>query len=77
MGPCGKFGLLVGSVDNICPDAWAGKFSEVHRDGPRSSSEEGYHVASCLAWGSRGPEREDVWEAKVAFDEAFRLFPSG
>jgi hypothetical protein len=34
-----------------------------------SASEEGHFVASCLACGFRGPEREDGWEAKVAFDE--------
>ena len=40
------------------------------------TSEEGYRAAWCLACGARGPEREDVWEAKAAFDEAHRL-PSG
>ena len=34
------------------------------------ASEEGYYVARCLACGLSGPEREDGWEAKVAFDEA-------
>ena len=34
--------------------------------------EEGPYVASCLACGLAGPEREDGWEAKLAFDEAFR-----
>jgi hypothetical protein len=29
------------------------------------------YVASCLACGLAGPEREDGWEAKLAFDEAF------
>ncbi len=33
------------------------------------ASEEGYYVASCLACGAAGPEREDGWEAKLAFDE--------
>lgn len=36
------------------------------------ASESGYYVASCLACGLRGPEREDGWEAKAAFDEAIR-----
>lgn len=35
-------------------------------------SESGYYVASCLACGLRGPEREDGWEAKAAFDKAAR-----
>jgi hypothetical protein len=26
-------------------------------------------VASCLAYGLAGPEREDGWEAKLAFEE--------
>ena len=29
------------------------------------------YAASCLACGLAGPEREDGWEAKLAFDEAF------
>ena len=39
------------------------------------ASEEGYYAASCLACGARGPEREDGWEAKAAFDEAFLRSP--
>jgi hypothetical protein len=34
-----------------------------------AASEEGRYAASCLACGFRGPEREDGWEAKLAFDE--------
>jgi len=37
-----------------------------------AASEEGRYAASCLACGFRGPEREDGWEAKVAFDEALQ-----
>jgi hypothetical protein len=37
--------------------------------------EEGYYVASCLACGQTGPERQDGWEAKLAFDEAHQLPP--
>jgi hypothetical protein len=40
------------------------------------ASEGGYYAASCLACGARGPEREDVWEAKAAFDEAFLRSPA-
>jgi hypothetical protein len=29
------------------------------------------YVASCLACGLVGPEREDGWEAKLALDAAF------
>ena len=29
------------------------------------------YAATCLACGLAGPEREDGWEAKLAFDEAF------
>jgi hypothetical protein len=36
------------------------------------ASEEGYYVASCLACGTAGPQREDGWEAKQAFDEAWQ-----
>ena len=63
-----------------------GRSARVHR-GQRAScpphapivveaSEAGYRAAQCLACGARGPEREDVWEAKAAFDEAHRI-PSG
>jgi hypothetical protein len=34
------------------------------------ASKEGYYVAQCLACGLSGPEREDDWEAKLAFDES-------
>jgi hypothetical protein len=37
-----------------------------------AASEEGRYVASCLACGLAGPEREDGWEAKLAFDGATR-----
>jgi hypothetical protein len=37
-----------------------------------AASEEGRYAASCLACGLRGPEREDGWEAKLAFDEAIQ-----
>ena len=40
-----------------------------------SASEDGYYSASCLKCGARGPEREDGWEAKVAFDEALQPAP--
>jgi hypothetical protein len=33
------------------------------------------YVASCLACGLEGPELEDGWEAKLAFDEAFGASP--
>lgn len=36
---------------------------------------EGHYVASCLACGVAGPEREDGWEAKLAFDEALQPPP--
>ena len=36
----------------------------------------GHYVASCLACGTSGPEREGSREAKAAFDEAHRL-PAG
>jgi hypothetical protein len=64
----------------------SGRRARVHR-GQRASScpphspvvveasEGGYYAATCLACGSRGPEREDVWEAKSAFDEAFLRSP--
>ena len=34
------------------------------------ASGEDYYVARCLACGLSGPEREDAWEAKLAFDES-------
>jgi hypothetical protein len=34
--------------------------------------DEGTYVAGCLACGLAGPEREDGWDAKLAFDEAFQ-----
>ena len=37
-----------------------------------AASEEGHYAASCLACGLRGPERNDGWEAKLAFDEALQ-----
>jgi hypothetical protein len=40
-----------------------------------AASEEGCYAASCLAWGLRGQEREDGWEAKLAFDGAIRSPP--
>ena len=40
-----------------------------------AASEEGCYAASCLACGLRGPEREDGWEAKLAFDGAIRPPP--
>ncbi len=40
-----------------------------------AASEEGRYVASCLACGVAGPEREDSWEAKLAFDEASQPSP--
>jgi hypothetical protein len=40
-----------------------------------AASEEGRYVASCLACGVAGPEREDGWEAKLAFDEALQPPP--
>jgi hypothetical protein len=41
-----------------------------------ASSGEGHFVASCLACGFRGPERDDGWEAKLAFDEAVQPPPA-
>jgi hypothetical protein len=38
--------------------------------------EEDRYVASCLACGVAGPEREDSWEAKLAFDEAISSMPT-
>jgi hypothetical protein len=35
------------------------------------------YAASCLACGLAGPEREDGWEAKLAFDEAFGTLRNG
>ena len=62
-----------------------GRRARVHRGGSANcpphtpilveASEEGYRAALCLACGARGPEREDVWEAKAAFDEAFLRSP--
>jgi hypothetical protein len=40
-----------------------------------AASEEGLYATSCMACGLRGPEREDGWEAKLAFDEAIQLPP--
>jgi hypothetical protein len=40
-----------------------------------AASEEGRYAASCLACGARGPEREDGWEAKLAFDKAIQPPP--
>ena len=37
-----------------------------------AASEVGYYVASCLACGTTGPQREDGWEAKLAFDETIQ-----
>ena len=37
-----------------------------------AASEEGYYLASCLACGVAGPQREDGWEAKLAFDETVK-----
>ncbi len=37
--------------------------------------DEGTYVASCLVCGLAGPQREDGWEAKLAFDEAFGTLP--
>jgi hypothetical protein len=33
-------------------------------------------TASCLACGLKGPERQDGWEAKLAFDESFGTIPN-
>jgi hypothetical protein len=33
------------------------------------------YVASCLECGQTGPEREDGWEAKLAFDTAYQPPP--
>jgi hypothetical protein len=35
------------------------------------------YTASCLACGLEGPDRQDGWEAKLAFDEAFGTLPNG
>jgi hypothetical protein len=35
------------------------------------------YAASCLACGLVGPEREDGWEAKLAFDAAFGTLRNG
>ena len=37
-----------------------------------SASEDGHYATSCLRCGTRGPEREDGWEAKLAFDEVLQ-----
>jgi hypothetical protein len=37
--------------------------------------DEGARVASCLVCGLAGPKRENSWEAKLAFDEAFGTLP--
>jgi hypothetical protein len=37
-----------------------------------SASEEGHYSACCLTCGARGPEREDGWGAKLAFDEVLQ-----
>ena len=37
------------------------------------ASGEGSYVARCLACGLSGPEREDDWRAKLAFDESASL----
>jgi hypothetical protein len=34
--------------------------------------EEDAYATVCLSCGVIGPEREDGWEAKLAFDESFR-----
>jgi hypothetical protein len=34
------------------------------------------YTASCLACGLEGPGRQDGWEAKLAFDEAFGTLPN-
>ncbi len=41
-----------------------------------SASDEGLYAASCLACGARGPERDDGWEAKLAFDGALQPPPA-
>ncbi len=40
-----------------------------------AASGEGLYAASCMACGVGGPEREDGWEAKLAFDEALQPSP--
>jgi hypothetical protein len=42
----------------------------------RKAVEEDTYVASCLACRLVGLEREDGWDAKLAFDEAFGTLPS-
>jgi hypothetical protein len=39
------------------------------------ASGEGVYTATCLSCGVQGPDRNDGWEAKLAFDERFQ--PSG
>jgi hypothetical protein len=46
-----------------------------HRPLVVSASEEGKYSASCLRCGARGPERDDGWGAKLAFDEALQPPP--
>jgi hypothetical protein len=36
----------------------------------------GTYTASCVTCGLAGPEREDGWEAKLAFDEALGPYSS-
>jgi hypothetical protein len=35
------------------------------------ATEEGSHTLRCLVCGVKGPEKEDILKAKLAFDEAF------
>ena len=51
----------VGAVRGRCPP---------HGPLAVAASEEGHYSASCLVCGARGPEREDAWEARLAFDGA-------
>lgn len=37
-----------------------------------SAIEKGVYVTSCLVCGAMGPQRNDGWEAKLAFDEALQ-----
>ena len=41
-----------------------------------AASEDGRYAAWCLACGLRGPERDNGWEAKLAFDEALQPPPA-
>jgi hypothetical protein len=36
------------------------------------AGKEGRHMVWCLACRLRGPEREDKWEAKLAFEETIQ-----